>query len=607
VRWGLVLRARPAAATGGATTQRQIARAFATLVTLPAVDRGALYLEGYDAAMRTALQQAASLLTEGYEVPVKVRELVGTAQIVGPEEALVPFTVRVIPKSVPSSSFIYDAVALRVGGRWMVSWTTMCLLVESGRQLCPPTPRDLVAGDVLPSTSGSPAVAQGVVRPGPLAIGPNGDLLVADSARNQILAWRDGTVSVVAGDGLYGFSGDGGPAVDAELRDPGEITVAPDGTIYFVDTGNQRVRAVSPDGIITTVAGDGSTEEGADVGDGEPATEVPLTPSGVAVASDGTLYVTSGSDIRKVAPDGVISTLVRGGPPYGGDISVGGTTLFFDPSSLAIEGDGYLLVFNFSPKELFQVDPVDGSVTEVAQDYATALAPAPDGSVLVAEHGANPERVSGDTLTPLNSVSRWPILVADGITQAADGTLYVDTDYGDGFNVGSGLYTDESGVLKPLPVAGSPASSLPALGAPGFTADVFPATRPAKGSHPALPSCPSMAGVIPFTRTAIAAGRSMLGLWNSSFSYDLHTSDRAWWAGDVATFTSGDLEGRQTVGPAAGATKTLYASAIEAACGRKLVEVSIAVVMEPSPYDFGYQHVYLVDRDGTPLVYFGAY
>ncbi len=365
---------------------------MATLVKLPTVDRGSPYLEGYDTAMRTALQQAGSLLTGGYEVPVTVRDVVGSVQIVGPDEAVVPFTIRVIPKSVPSSSLTYDAVALRVGGRWKVSWTTMCLLVESGRQLCPPTPRGLVAGDVLPSaTSGSLALSQGVVRPGPLAIAPNGGLLVSDAARNQILEWRDGTVSVVAGAGLEGFSGDGGPAVDAELNGPAELAVGADGTIYFVDGGNDRVRAVSPAGTITTVAGDGSTGEGADVGDGEAATNVPLTPSGVAVAPDGTLYVSSGSDIRIVAPDGIISTLVRGGPPDGGDISVGGTTMVFDPSSLAFDGDGDLVVSNFSPKELFQVDPVDGVVGGLGSNYATALAPAPDGSVLVAEHGGNPE------------------------------------------------------------------------------------------------------------------------------------------------------------------------------------------------------------------------
>ena len=605
---GLPLLAPPAAAKGGAGAQRQIARAFATLVRLPALDRGALYLEGYDTAMRTALQQAGSLLTEGYDVPVTVQDLVGTAQIVGTDEAVVPFTVRVIPKSVPSSSLAYDAVALKVGGRWKVSWTTMCLLVESGRQLCPPTPRGLVAGDVLPSAaSGSLAVNQGVVRPGPLAIASNGGLLVADEARNQILEWRDGTVSVVAGDGLQGFSGDGGPAVDAKLSDPGEIAVAANGTIYFVDEGNERVRAVSPAGTITTVAGDGSTGQGADIGDGEPATDVPLNPSGVAVAPDGTLYVSSGSDIRTEASDGVISTLVRGGPPYGGNISVHGTPIAFEPMSLALEGDGDLVVFSFSPKELFQVDPADGAVTEVAQDYATALAPAPDGSVLVAEHGGDAERVSAGVLAPLQASSAKEPTVVDGIAEAADGTVYTDTDYGDGFNDTSGLYSEVNGVPQPLLVTSSLSSSLPAVGAPGFPAAVFPSTTSANGSHLALALCPSLTGVVPFTPAAVRAARRTLGLWNSSFAYDLQASDRSWWAGDVATFTGGELEGRQTVGPAKAAADTLYAPAIEAACGRKLVEDSTSVVMQPSAYDFGYQHVYLIDRGGTPLVYFGAY
>jgi len=604
----LPLLALQAEANGAEETQHQIATAFATLVRLPAVDRGALYLEGYDAAMRNALQQAGLLLTEGYKVPVTVRDVVGTAHVVATDEALVPFTVRVTGHSVPSSSLAYDAVALSVGGRWKVSWTTMCLLVESGRELCPPAPRSLVAGDVLPSaTSGSLALAQGVVRPGPLTIAPNGGLLVADSARNQILEWRDGTVSVLAGDGFDGFAGDGGPAVDAELNDPGEIAVAADGTIYFVDGGNDRVRAVSPGGTITTVAGDGSTGEGADVGDGEAATEVQLNPSGVAVAHDGTLYISSGSDIRSVAPDGVIATLVRGGPPYGGDISVGGTPVAFEPMSLALEGDGDLVVFSFSPKELFQVDPADGAVTEVAQDYATALAPAPDGSVLVAEHGGDPERFSAGVLAPLQASSAKEPTVVDGIAEAADGTVYADTDYGDGFNDTSGLYTEVNGVLQPLLVTSSLSSSLPAVGAPGFPAAVFPSTTSAKGSHPALASCPSLTGVVPFTPAAVTAARRTLGLWNSSFAYDLQASDRSWWSGDVATFTGGELEGRQTVGPATAAANTLYAPAIEAACGRKLVEDSTAVVMEPSAYDFAYQHVYLIDRGGTPLVYFGAY
>ena len=78
---GLPLLVLPAAGEA-ATQRREIATALATLVKLPTVDRGSPYLEGYDTAMRTALQQAGSLLTGGYEVPVTVRDVVGSVRIV---------------------------------------------------------------------------------------------------------------------------------------------------------------------------------------------------------------------------------------------------------------------------------------------------------------------------------------------------------------------------------------------------------------------------------------------------------------------------------------------------------------------------------------------
>jgi hypothetical protein len=198
-------------------------------------------------------------------------------------------------------------------------------------------------------------------------------------------------------------------------------------------------------------------------------------------------------------------------------------------------------------------------------------------------------------------------LVADGIAEAPDGTVYVDTGAGDGFNDQVGLYTDTGGVLRPLTIDTSSLDSLPPPGAPGFPATLYPLPRPVRGRDAALPSCPSTEGVVPFTGAARAEAKQLLGSWNTSFSYDLHASDRSWWQGDVDTFTIGPFGGRQTVGPVTPAAGTLYAQAIEAACGSALVRNSLAVVMEPSAYSAAYQHVYLLDRNGTPFVYFGAY
>jgi hypothetical protein len=608
----------PAAAASGAlasrdrldATQHGIAQAFRALATLPAVSRGVASLQGYDTAMRLALQQAGTELLDGDNGrPATVSDSTGTATIVRPGQATVPLTISVHTEAPPPSfSRHYTAVALENRGRWQVSWTTMCLLVELADQLCPPTPPNVEAGDVLPSEAAT-SFAPGLVDPGPLAIAPDGGVLIADHARNQILEWKDGLLSVVAGDGLSGFAGDGGPAVDAELNDPGEIAVGSNGTVYFVDSGNDRVRAVSPGGVITTVAGDGSLLLGADVGDGGPATKASLNPTGVAVNPAGDLFISSNSDIREVSPAGVISSFVRGGPPYGVDVEVGGTSTAFFPDSLALDGEGDLIVFTSSPKALFSVAP-SGQVTQLAVDYATALSEAPDGSVLVAEHNPGLERVSGDAVAAVPLDTQVPglrnQLVAEGIAEAPGGALYVDSEPGDGFTDQTGLYEINNGVAHAVEMSASLASTLPAVGAPGYPASTFPATIPSTQTGAALSSCPSMASVVPFTPAAENAARQLLGFWNTAFSYNLHASDRAWWPGVVENFTGTSVVGRQTVGPVAPASGGLYAPAIEAACGRTLVHDSIQVVMEPSAYDFSYQHVYLLDRGGTPLVYFAA-
>jgi hypothetical protein len=317
--------------------------------------------------------------------------------------------------------------------------------------------------------------------------------------------------------------------------------------------------------------------------------------------------VASNSDIIAVPPDGLVSTVAAGGPPAGVDVNIGGSPTAFYPTALALDGQGDLDVFSSSPKELFSVDPADGQVTLIAQDYANALAPAPDGSVLVAEHGGPPERVHGSTVTAIHLTdppqgTSLP-LVADGIAEASNGTVYVDTESGDGFNIQENLYAVTGNTVQPVPVTTPALASLPAPGAPEFPASVFPLSTPARGAHAALTSCPASAGLVPFTSSAKAEARQLLGGWNIDFSYDLHASDRAWWTGLMAS----PIGGRQTVGAATAAAGTLYAPAIATACGQQLVDDSISVVMAPSEYSSAIEHLYLLDRSGTPLVYFSAF
>ena len=141
-----------------------------------------------------------------------------------------------------------------------------------------------------------------------VAIDSAGNLYVADS--NNLLIRKlspDGVLSTAAGNGTYGYSGDGGPATDAQLQASG---VARDvaGAIYVADPFNGRVRKISSDGTITAVAGRGAALSTTPNGDGGQATDAVVHPMGVAVDSLGNLYIAEGPDIRKVGLDGVIST-----------------------------------------------------------------------------------------------------------------------------------------------------------------------------------------------------------------------------------------------------------------------------------------------------------
>jgi DNA-binding beta-propeller fold protein YncE len=102
---------------------------------------------------------------------------------------------------------------------------------------------------------------------------------------------RDGIITTVAGTGTAGFSGDGGKATDAQLKYPFALAVDSMGNLFIADVGNYRVRKVSPEGIITTVAGNGKKEY---AGDGGPATETGLRgPSGLAIDAAGNLLIAS--------------------------------------------------------------------------------------------------------------------------------------------------------------------------------------------------------------------------------------------------------------------------------------------------------------------------
>ena len=125
----------------------------------------------------------------------------------------------------------------------------------------------------------------------------------------------NGTITTVAGSGeCCGFSGDGGPAIAAQLSGPRNVAVDASGNLYIGDMINERIRKVAPDGTITTVAGTGERGFG---GDGGPATAARMNhPQGLAVDDSGNLYIADAlnNSIRKVALDSTITTVAGTGP-----------------------------------------------------------------------------------------------------------------------------------------------------------------------------------------------------------------------------------------------------------------------------------------------------
>ncbi len=193
------------------------------------------------------------------------------------------------------------------------------------------------------SGDGGPASLAGLDSPDGLALDGLGNLYVADSGNHRIRRVDgDGVISTVAGNGLEGFSGDGGPALDASLNRPARLAWDGRDGLYVADRGNQRIRRIDlAGGVIETVAGGA---EAGFAGDGGPANAALLAgPRGLAAGSDGSLWIadTGNRRLRRIAPDGVIATVAGDGiPQFRGDNGPAGQAGLGSPFAVAIDSSG---------------------------------------------------------------------------------------------------------------------------------------------------------------------------------------------------------------------------------------------------------------------------
>ncbi len=196
------------------------------------------------------------------------------------------------------------------------------------------------------SGDGDPAIRTLLNDPYDVAVDTNGNLYIADTSSHRILRVDiAGTITTFAGTGDRGFSGDGGPAVQALLNDPYGVAVDTDGNLYIADTLNHRIRRVDAEGTITTFAGTG--DRGIS-GDGGPAVQALLDrPRGVAADTDGNVYIAGAFNhrIRRVDTEGTIATFAgTGNRGFSGDGGPAVVARLNFPTRLAVDGAGNLYI-----------------------------------------------------------------------------------------------------------------------------------------------------------------------------------------------------------------------------------------------------------------------
>jgi len=281
---------------------------------------------------------------------------------------------------------------------------------------------------------------------GSVVMDNQGNVYVSES--NRIRKISQGVITTVAGMELPGFSGDNGPAVDAQLNNPEGIGVDAAGNLYIADTNNGRVRKVS-NGIITTIAG-GNQMVLPYSGDGAPATSVGVYPQGLAVSPAGAVYVSQNYNAPPVVlkiSNGIIATVAGNGTKgYSGDGGPATQAQLSYPTGLTLDDAGNLYI----------VDAGNQVIRKVSNGVITTVA------------GGNPGSSSGDGGPAINATLTGP----NGIAVDALGRLYISEDASSTFGGMGRVRRVSNGIIST--VAGNGSSYFTGDGGPALGASMSP-------------------------------------------------------------------------------------------------------------------------------------
>jgi uncharacterized protein (TIGR03437 family) len=388
-----------------------------------------------------------------------------------------------LPYPPTSMGHLYTGVALDAAGNLYIADTGSGRILEVLNGVL-----TLAAGTAMPGYSGDngPATSAQLNGPSGVAVDAAGNLYIADAGNNRIRKVSNGVITTVAGSGTAGYSGDNGPAADAQLNQPGGIAVDGAGNLYIADSGNNRIRKVS-NGVITTVAGGGSA-----LGDNGPAAGAQLDgPAGVAADTAGDLYIADAANnrVRKVSNGAITTVAGNGGLGFSGDNGPATSAQLAAPGGVAVDAAGNLYIADTANNRIRKVS--NGAITTVAGGGSalgdngpaasaqlvlpTGLAVDGAGNLYIADTGNNRIReVSNGVITTVAGGGsgtlgdNGPAIGAElnnpnGIAVDAAGNLYIADTGNNGIRkVSGGVITSVAGNLT----AGYTGGSVPAAGAP---------------------------------------------------------------------------------------------------------------------------------------------
>ena len=321
-------------------------------------------------------------------------------------------------------------------------------------------------GAVSYGGDGGPASQASFRFPRGVAADTAGNIYIADSSDHRIrLIDSNGMITTLAGTGESGYGGDGGPATLAHLNHPEGVAADGAGNVYFADSANHRVRKIDTTGMISTLAGTGERGDGGDDG---PAIEARLSyPAGVAVDTEGNVYVADSWNhrVRKVDREGTITTLAgRGFRGYVGNGGPADQAALANPMGLSVDSEGNVYVADTWNHRVRRIDG-SGVISTIAGSgrdgdsgdgrralaasvgYPAAVATGPAGMVYVVTYsfetanrrlrridpeglieafaGTGPEGYGGDRGPAADAWLAYPM----GVAADTDGNIYIADAY----------------------------------------------------------------------------------------------------------------------------------------------------------------------------------